>query len=39
MTRDILFNIKKEFDAHGIKIPSPRRQLIIGEDLLKNFRK
>jgi small-conductance mechanosensitive channel len=39
MTRAILFNIKKEFDARGIKIPPPRRQLIMGEDLLENFRK
>ena len=39
MTRDILFNIKKEFDTQGIEIPYPKRQLIIGEDLLEKFSK
>ena len=35
MSRDLLFNIKKDFDAQGIEIPYPKRQLIIGKDLLE----
>ncbi len=30
MARDILYQIKKEFDANGIEIPYPRRYLILG---------
>lgn len=29
MARDLLYQIKKEFDANGIEIPYPRRYLII----------
>ena len=32
MARDLLYQIKKEFDAHGIEIPYPRRYLVFGED-------
>jgi small conductance mechanosensitive channel len=39
MTRDLLFNIKKEFDAQDIEIPYPKRQLIIGEDFLEKLSK
>jgi small conductance mechanosensitive channel len=34
MTRDLLFQIKEEFDAQGIEIPYPKRQLILGEELM-----
>jgi small conductance mechanosensitive channel len=37
MSRDLLFNIKKDFDAQGIEIPYPKCQLIIGKDLLEKF--
>lgn len=31
MARDLLYQIKKEFDANGIEIPYPRRYLILGK--------
>ncbi|MFH1821674.1 MAG: mechanosensitive ion channel family protein, partial [Methanobacteriota archaeon] len=33
MVRDLLFQIKKEFDANGIEIPYPRRYLVVGKEL------
>ncbi|MEM2429375.1 MAG: mechanosensitive ion channel [Nitrososphaerales archaeon] len=33
MARDLLYQIKKEFDANGIEIPYPRRFLISDKDL------
>ena len=32
MIRDLLYQIKKEFDENGIEIPYPRRQLVLGKD-------
>ncbi len=32
MARDLLYQIKKEFDANGIEIPYPRRYLVFGKD-------
>lgn len=32
MIRDLLFQIKKEFDANGIEIPYPRRYLVMGKE-------
>ncbi|MEM2735773.1 MAG: mechanosensitive ion channel family protein, partial [Candidatus Bathyarchaeia archaeon] len=32
MARDLLYQIKKEFDANGIEIPYPRRHLILGRE-------
>jgi small conductance mechanosensitive channel len=31
MARDLLYQIKKEFDANGIEIPYPRRHIILGK--------
>jgi len=33
MTRDLLFEIKREFDAQNIEIPYPKRHLILGKEL------
>lgn len=33
MTRDLLYQIKKEFDANGIEIPYPRRYLIMDKKI------
>jgi small conductance mechanosensitive channel len=33
MVRDLLVDIKKEFDEHGIEIPYPKRELVIGKEL------
>jgi len=33
MARDLLLSIKMEFDARGIEIPYPKRQLVLGKDL------
>lgn len=32
MARDLLLQIKKEFDANGIEIPYPRRYLVVGKE-------
>lgn len=32
MARDILYQIKKEFDANGIEIPYPRRYLVLSKE-------
>jgi len=32
MARDLLYRIKKEFDANGIEIPYPRRHLVLGKE-------
>ncbi|MFQ5762782.1 MAG: mechanosensitive ion channel family protein, partial [Candidatus Bathyarchaeia archaeon] len=32
MARDLLYKIKKEFDANGIEIPYPRRYLVLGKE-------
>jgi len=37
MTRDLLFRIKERFDEEGIEIPYPKRELILGDDLKKEF--
>jgi len=37
MARDLLFQIKKEFDANGIEIPYPRRYLVVGKEFKKMF--
>jgi len=33
MARDLLLSIKMEFDAQGIEIPYPKRQLVLGKEL------
>ena len=33
MARDLLLEIKEEFDAHDIEIPYPKRQLVLGKEL------
>jgi small-conductance mechanosensitive channel len=33
MSRDLLFSIKEMFDANGIEIPYPKRQLVLGKEL------
>jgi small-conductance mechanosensitive channel len=33
MARDLLLEIKKEFDRQGIEIPYPRRYLVAGKEL------
>lgn len=33
MSRDLLLAIKEIFDANGIEIPYPRRQLVLGKEL------
>ncbi len=33
MIRDLLLNIKIEFDKEGIEIPYPRRQIVLGREL------
>lgn len=35
MSRDIMYQIKKEFDANGIEIPYPRRYLVLGKETEK----
>ena len=39
MARDLLLEIKKEFDKNGIEIPYPRRYLIPSEELQKQISK
>ncbi|MDD4161029.1 MAG: mechanosensitive ion channel family protein [Methanothrix sp.] len=33
MTRDLLLEIKKDFDEQGIEIPYPKRQLVFGREV------
>lgn len=37
MARDLLFQIKKEFDRQGIEIPYPRRYLIAGKEFQRQI--
>ncbi len=37
MARDLLLEIKKEFDRHGIEIPYPRRYLVAGRELQEHM--
>jgi len=39
MIRDMLVDIKKEFDKQGIEIPYPKREVVIGKDLLEEIAK
>ena len=39
MARDLLLEIKKEFDRNGIEIPYPRRYLVLGEELKEQLSK
>jgi small conductance mechanosensitive channel len=37
MIRDLMVDIKKEFDLQGIEIPYPKREVVIGKELLKKI--
>jgi small-conductance mechanosensitive channel len=39
MARDLLFQIKKEFDANGIEIPYPRRFLVLDKRIEEKISK
>jgi small conductance mechanosensitive channel len=39
MIRDLLVEIKKEFDLQGIEIPYPKREVVVGKDLLEEIAK
>lgn len=39
MSRDLLYQIKKEIEKNGIEISYPRRYIITGRDLTKRTRK
>jgi small conductance mechanosensitive channel len=37
MIRDLLVDIKREFDEQGIEIPYPKREVVIGKELLEKI--
>jgi small-conductance mechanosensitive channel len=39
MARDLLYQIKKEFDANGIEIPYPRRYLVVDKKIEEKISK
>ena len=37
MARDLLLEIKKEFDRNGVEIPYPRRYLVADKELQRQL--
>jgi small conductance mechanosensitive channel len=38
LVRDLLVDIKKEFDDHGIEIPYPKREVVMGKDFWEEIK-